>query len=474
MLKLPLMLKLLVSLLVVATTVANGVTVASKRPTSCAQYDLVNPFIGTGGFGYGYGGLNPAAQLPHGPLRLGPDTMTTTIDLHFQHFSGYYYVDNIVRAFSHTHSVGAGVNDWGSVGVMPIRLQENGHLPSLELPTPAGDFRSRFWWSEFNKTTEYASPGVYGIHLDKPDVSVELLAIGTHAGIHKYVWKADPSKSAILPGLVLDMCHYSTLSANVINDSRCPQANIKIDESGEFFSGSTYITGSLTHGLWVHVYGELKSNRPTKAEGNVGKEWRVCDGLVADCTQSYSGEGTDGILYALGLLGATHSQTDFELQVAVGISFIDVEHAKGNLYHSLQAHGKQTNGLANYNSLKSSTRATWCDVIGTMDVTAQQDDEEMAPMLYSALYRSHMSPTTYVEYDGQYFATDKQAHNVTAERLSLYGDHLSESPQSYQFYSDLSFWDTFRTAHPWLLLTDEDLAIGIARCFNILLFLCKF
>ena len=29
----------------------------------CSQLALVNPFIGSGGFGYGYGSLSPAAQV---------------------------------------------------------------------------------------------------------------------------------------------------------------------------------------------------------------------------------------------------------------------------------------------------------------------------------------------------------------------------------------------------------------------------
>ena len=37
-----------------------------------SQY--VDPFIGTGGVGFGIGSINPGAQAPFGALRLGPDT----------------------------------------------------------------------------------------------------------------------------------------------------------------------------------------------------------------------------------------------------------------------------------------------------------------------------------------------------------------------------------------------------------------
>lgn len=44
---------------------------------SCDAIEKVNGFIGTGGLGFGYGGVNPGAQFPTAPLRLGPDTTYT-------------------------------------------------------------------------------------------------------------------------------------------------------------------------------------------------------------------------------------------------------------------------------------------------------------------------------------------------------------------------------------------------------------
>src|SRR5690606_35836850 len=36
--------------------------------------DYVDPFIGTSGLGFSYGGLTPAAQYPLGMVRVGPDS----------------------------------------------------------------------------------------------------------------------------------------------------------------------------------------------------------------------------------------------------------------------------------------------------------------------------------------------------------------------------------------------------------------
>lgn len=104
----------------------------------------VNNYIGTGGHGFGIGSTPVGVQgcasfveiahflVPFGSLRLGPDTsgLFDSKAIRWDHFSGYYYGtnsyglltgkgDEYIQAFSHTRLVGAGVNDYGNVGIMP-------------------------------------------------------------------------------------------------------------------------------------------------------------------------------------------------------------------------------------------------------------------------------------------------------------------------------------------------------------------
>jgi len=53
-------------------------------------------------------------------LQSGPDTALNTIRLEWRQFSGYSACDTHVVGFSHTHMVGAGVADYGNLGVMPV------------------------------------------------------------------------------------------------------------------------------------------------------------------------------------------------------------------------------------------------------------------------------------------------------------------------------------------------------------------
>ena len=162
---------------------------------------LIDPFIGTGGPGWGAGSLNPGAQYPHGTLRLGPDTSAllanlTLLTLPFQHYGGYSYSDNVIRGFSHTHLVGAGVGDYGNFGAMPLLLSlqpTDSELRECTRPVRRA--------ARFSHANESAAPGRYDVNLTF--VGVSLAAAGTHAGVHEYRFDDNDGTCA----LAVDVCH---------------------------------------------------------------------------------------------------------------------------------------------------------------------------------------------------------------------------------------------------------------------------
>ena len=108
-----------------------------------------NLFIGSTGFFFDYGSVSPAAQVPFGALRLGPEKNSTKFDLFLRHESGYNYRDTHIRAFSHTRLVGAGLSDFGNFGLIPISISSSDIDNSIEYES---------WWSAMNKSSEIASP----------------------------------------------------------------------------------------------------------------------------------------------------------------------------------------------------------------------------------------------------------------------------------------------------------------------------
>jgi predicted alpha-1,2-mannosidase len=459
---------------------------AQAGAETCPAAAAVNGFIGTGGLGYGYGGVNPAALVPGGPMRLGPDSTNTMANVGYRHFSGYNYLDDQIRMFSHTHLVGAGMNDLGNFGVMPVRIfdrheteNENEtdtmlHWLQLGQARDKVDQHTRVWWSMFNKSTEWAAPGRYGVYLETPRVQAALLATGRSTAVHRYTFEADAAdatadagagvsdgdrgrdgrgrgRGMIAPGVVLDVCHLAHIEAGVIRDQRCEVASLEISADLTSFSASVWDSGRL----WVHLYGQFGFG------GLPPARWVTCSNAAGglgslDCSSETRSAATEhGMLFSRVSFGPAPAARPAAVELRVALSFISTEQAKKNF-----------NAIDNtlpYGSLVAATERLWCDTLGFFSVEPLPGDADMAAMLYSASYRARMAPADYTEAGGVYMGLDQQVHDVAAERAGMYPDSLAASEKTMQFYSDFSFWDTFRTLHPWLLLTDESLAVGILR-----------
>jgi putative alpha-1,2-mannosidase len=84
----------------------------------------VRPEIGTGWRGH----MFPGATAPFGLVQLSPDTAGGPEPqwnargdyTGWEHCPGYYYPDNIIQGFSHTHVQGTGGGDLGDILLMPI------------------------------------------------------------------------------------------------------------------------------------------------------------------------------------------------------------------------------------------------------------------------------------------------------------------------------------------------------------------
>jgi predicted alpha-1,2-mannosidase len=184
-----------------------------------AAYDLVNPFIGTGGHGHTY----PGATLPFGMVQLSPDTRLEGWD----GCSGYHNTDSIIYGFSHTHLSGTGVGDYGDVLLMPTSglIQfDNGHKTGSE----------NGYASVFSKETESASPGYYEVELDEHDIDVRLTAT-TSVGVHEYTFNEAGSSN-----IILDLVHRDQLLKDSIH-----------------FIGNDEVEGCRISSAWAseqHVY----------------------------------------------------------------------------------------------------------------------------------------------------------------------------------------------------------------------------
>lgn len=330
--------------------------------------DLVDPFIGSGGLGFAYAALTPAAQWPNGMVRLGPDT--TRAGRHFEahHFCGYHYDDPDVRGFSHLRLVGTGAGDLGLLRVRPMSAR----------------------YTPIDKTTERASPGRYAARLPDIGVSVELTST-LRGGVHRYTYDA--------PGaLVFD-------TGSSIEDAQVEASEVEVD--GGTVEGSVTWGGgfSARSGAYTVYFSATVDPPPTSAE-------RVD---------------------AEALLGVEAGT----VEVRLAVSYVSLEQARVNRAAELDGRG--------FEDVAAEARAAWREKLARVRVAGGA--RALRAAFYTALYHAYAMPTRFDEVGGVYLGMDREVHRA----------------DGFRYFSDLSLWDTFRTLHPWLELTDPDLERDVLR-----------
>lgn len=357
-----------------------------------AAMAYVDPFIGTGGIGFGYAAMTPAAQVPLGMMRLGPDTTHSGNHLRFHHFSGYHHPDPHVRGFSHVRLVGTGVADLGLLRVLPRRAL-GADPPGLA-------------WAPMDKTTEEAAPGRYAVTLTDPAVRVELTA-AAHAGVHRYTF-AEGGRVF----LVFDA------AASVIDE---PPEGARIAWVDGRVQSETDWRGPFTG-----------RSQGFTLSADIAVEPAPAAVFAWDGAAFVEAERAEGPQAALAL--AFDDVADVPVELRVGISYVDLDGAANN--RRVQVDGQPFEAVA------AAADALWRDKLGRVRIAG--GTERSRRVFYTAQYHAYAMPTRFSEADGRYRGLDGQVH--VAE----------DADGPFDYYTDLSLWDSFRTLHPWLVLTDAD------------------
>ena len=148
----------------------------NQAETVKADYtQYVNPFIGAADNGHTF----PGACRPFGMIQTSPVTGAVG----WRYCSEYVYTDSIIWGFTQTHLNGTGCMDLGDLLVMPVTGNRN---------RAWDDYRS-----PFNKQSETATPGYYGVTLDRHGVKAELTAT-PHTALHRYTYLKADSASVLI------------------------------------------------------------------------------------------------------------------------------------------------------------------------------------------------------------------------------------------------------------------------------------
>lgn len=381
---------------------------AAHAPADPAQY--VNPFLGTQpgaadqGTGGGAGNDFPGADVPFGMVQWSPDTVT------LQH-GGYYYQDNRIRGFSLTHLSGAGCDTYEDIPFMPVTTEVT--------DSPATDPGK--YISTFSHANEKATPGYYGVTLDN-GVKTELTV----------TQRTGDAQFAFPSGKPATLLVNTSGSVSGADDSQITIGKDSISgwaASGHFCGANDHYRvyfyakfnqrfasiGTWKNGAVTPGSARQRGSSPAKPgvrQANEATALRSTSVKPRDTT--VSGPGSGGYV-------TFDSSKGKPVNVRLGLSFVSIDGAKGNLR-------AENNGNRTFGRVAAAAHKTWNARLGEIGVSGGTDEENRT--FYSSLYHAFLQPNVYSDSDGKYTGFDGRVH--TADR-------------GHAMYTNFSGWDIYRS-----------------------------
>jgi predicted alpha-1,2-mannosidase len=364
----------------------------------------VNPFIGTGGIPWVCGENFPGAMVPFGMVRLGPETASLLLHKRALNTSGYYYGDEQLLGFSHTRLNGTGATDGGHFLV----------TPTLKPANPRSFHEG--WSTTFSHAEEVASPGYYAVRLPKLGVLAELTAT-PRVGVHRYTFNSGQT-----PHLVLNVM-------NALGERRSSDGTLRILPEASEIEGAV-----TTFGTFSGRYGGLR----VYFAAQVSPPWTNFaawqdDVLSTNQTAAGRSVGVD--------LSFPRTNQPQIVTLKLGISYVSVENARINLHN--EASNKP------FTQVLAEAQQSWEEKLSLIRI--QGGTAEQKRIFYTALFRIFQMPTLFNDANGQYLGFDRQVHEA----------------KDFDYFTDLSLWDTFRTVHPlYTLITPKsqrDMLVSLVK-----------
>lgn len=360
----------------------------AQRPTPAVKPGTlgrdVNPFIGTGGVTYLCGNNFPGATVPFGMVRLSPDTVSLQGN-RASNTSGYYYSDPRILGFSHTRLAGTGATDGGNFLVIPCTAE-------------TAKSRHRGLNADYSHEQERAFPGYYGVKLPSLGITAELTAT-PRVGVHRYTFS-----EGLAPHILMNVT--SALGKGV---SKSGEVRI-LPETQEIEGGVQ------TFGTFSKRYGGLKTYFVARFNQRFD-DFATRSGEIETPGQTVA-TGDD-----LGVhLGFRADDTSRIVELKVAISYVSIANARANL--------EDEAGETNFDQVLTRAVALWEEKLGRIQVFGGSDRQRI--IFRTALYHALQMPTSFQDVNGEYPGFDREIHRAAG----------------FNYYTDMSLWDTFRTVHP--------------------------
>lgn len=365
---------------------------------------FINPFIGTQSGLANVGNTFPGPGLPFGMVRLSPDTGEKYGATVYQHCGGYHYSDPLMYGFSHNHLHGTGAPDYGDIQVMPVSQA-------------APKTKSTTFAARYDKESEHAEAGYYTVRLTDPEVTVELTA-STRCGHHRYTWPAGTEKGIISIDYGASLVESRSLGGKAVlaDDGIIDGMNYHLGDFASRFGG-------------YDIFFAVRFDRDIS-----GKAVWQDDLLTTDTTDI---DIPRGVQTRWGGLFEFELGDDPTVEVQVCLSYASNESARANMQAELPDW--------DFDGTRTAAFDAWEAFAGRFATVGGDLDRKVN--FYTALYHSAQMPQIWNDVNGTYQGFDKQVHTA----------------DGWNYYTDLSLWDTFRTQQPLIALVWPEVHLDINR-----------
>lgn len=353
----------------------------------------VNPFIGTGGDLANVGSALPGATAPLGLVKASPDTTDKYgVPPVYQHCAGYWYPDTFMYGISHNHLHGTGAPDYGNILVTPT-------VGMTEDKTS----KKRFF-QPFTHEDEVATPGYYAVTITDPAVRAEVTAT-TRCAHHRYRFLDAPERGTIVLNVAASMLDGRSRGGEVVADGR------------EVRGWSHNVGPSSGRYGGFPVFFAARFNRDFTGFGT-WSSGELHGGVPA--VQTSEDPASFGAWFEFDTVA------DPVVEFQVCLSYVGVDGARAALEAEMPGW--------DFEGTRAATEAAWEAEVSRFEVSGGSTDDKAN--FYTAVYHVLQMPTTWSDVDGRYRGFDGGVHEA----------------QGWTYYTDMSFWDTFRTQHPLLTL----------------------
>ncbi len=351
---------------------------------------LVNNFIGTGGFPAWVCGMNfPGATVPFGMVRLSPETISLFPDNNL-----------LIPDKKALNTSGYYYGDNRMLGFSHTRLAgtgatDGGHF----LFTPTSTLSSKIdyqkdFYHHFSHNNETAFPGYYNVKFKDENILSELTAT-ERTGLHRYTFTENTNNSILIK------------VTNSTGDRGAKDGSVKVYPDQKEIEGSV-----RTFGTFAGRYNGQKVYFVAKFDQSFSK-YGIWNGTKF--TNNSKTATGDNLIVNIGF-------NDQKINIKVGISYVSIENARLNLDKEV--------GDQSFDEIVEKAKQNWEDKLSLIKINGGSETDHK--IFYSALYRSFQMPTIFNDVNGDYIGFDNKIHQVN----------------DFNYYTDLSLWDTFRTIHP--------------------------